>query len=117
MQKRLRLARREDFNKVYRFGKSMANHQFVLYQKTQPAVSQFRMGISVSKKVGNAVVRNRIRRVVKEIVRLRAEEIAPRVDFVLIARKPVATMGYAEIEKSLLHLLRKSGMLVKHKNR
>lgn len=111
MQKHLRLAKREEFNRVYRFGKSTANFQFVVYVMQQPKADPFRMGISVSKKLGNAVVRNRIRRVVKEIVRLHAEQIKPHHDFVLIARKPVADMEFKEIEKSLLHALKKASLL------
>lgn len=116
MQKENRLTRREDFNKVYRHGKSSANHQFVVYIMNQPAAvpgDGFRLGISVSKKVGNAVVRNRIRRLVKEIVRLNGDKIAPRTDMILIARKPAAEMEYAEMEKSVLHVLKRAGILGK----
>lgn len=113
MHKQLRLAKREDFNKVYRNRKSLANHQFVLYYMKQPAVSKFRLGISVSKKIGNAVVRNRLRRVVKEIIRHHESLITTNIDFILIARKPVAKMEYKDIEKSIIHLLKKSGLLTK----
>ncbi|UJF33314.1 ribonuclease P protein component [Paenibacillus hexagrammi] len=108
MEKKYRLARREDFNKVYRYGKSMANHQFVLYYLAQPKQEEFRLGISVSKKVGNAVVRNRLRRVIKEVIRLRKDSMPPHFDYVLIARKPAAEMDYHEIEKSLNHVIRKA---------
>ncbi|WP_127587560.1 ribonuclease P protein component [Paenibacillus koleovorans] len=111
MQKELRLAKREDFNKVYRFGKSNANFQFVVYSLPQSKIEKFRAGISVSKKVGNAVVRNRIRRVVKEILRLNADKIKPRFDLVIIARKPAADMEYREMEKSLLHALKRASAL------
>lgn len=111
MQKELRLTRREDFNKVYRYGKSSANFQFVVYSLPQTKVQRFRAGISVSKKVGNAVVRNRIRRVVKEILRHHADRIRPHVDLVVIARKPAAEMEYKEMEKSLLHALKRASLL------
>lgn len=116
MQKENRLTRREDFNKVYRYGKSAANHQFVVYFMAQPAAVEgngFRLGISVSKKVGNAVVRNRIRRLVKEIVRAHGDKIAPRTDMILIARKPAAEMEFAEMEKSVLHVLKRAGVIGK----
>lgn len=118
MQKEHRLAKREDFNKVYRQGKSVANHQFVLYYKKRQAKPEeeipFRLGVSVSKKLGNAVVRNYLRRVMKEIVRLHADHVTAGVDIILIARKPVAGMGYAEIEKSLLHVMRRAGLYDKN---
>jgi len=111
VEKNYRLAKREDFNKVYRYGKSMANHQFVLYYLPQPKLEAFRLGVSVSKKLGNAVVRNRLRRMMKEIVRLGKDQIAPHYDYVLIARKPVAEMEYHDMEKSLFHVIRKASLL------
>ncbi|HEY0827020.1 MAG TPA: ribonuclease P protein component [Bacilli bacterium] len=110
MQKEYRLAKKEDFNKVYRQGKSMGNRQFVLYYMTNAAVEHFRLGVSVSKKVGNAVVRNRIRRMLKEIVRHHAQAIKVHTDLVLIARKPAVDMAYQEMEKSVLHVLKKTSL-------
>ncbi|ETT39631.1 ribonuclease P [Paenibacillus sp. FSL R7-277] len=69
------------------------------------------MGISVSKKVGNAVVRNRMRRLVKEIVRHHEAEIAGNLDIVFIVRKGALSKDYAELEKSVLHVLRKAKLL------
>ncbi|MDF2720769.1 MAG: ribonuclease [Paenibacillus sp.] len=111
MQRELRLTRREDFNKVYRYGKSAANLQVVIYALPNSKIERFRMGVSVSKKLGSAVVRNRIRRVMKEIVRHNAERIRPHYDFIVIGRKPVAEMDYAQMEKSLLHGLKRAQLL------
>ncbi|PYI52383.1 ribonuclease P protein component [Paenibacillus flagellatus] len=111
MQKELRLTRREDFNKVYRYGKSAANQQYVVYCLPNPRIERFRMGISVSKKLGGAVVRNRIRRVLKEIARLNEAKIRSHYDFVVIARKPVTEMEYKEMEKSLMHVLKRAQLL------
>jgi len=111
VQKKLRLRNRADFSRVYRHGRSFANHQFVVYWFHKKEIEQFRMGVSVSKKVGNAVVRNRMRRVVKEIVRHHAGEIVPHIDMVLIVRKGALSLQYKELEKSILHVLRKSSLL------
>jgi ribonuclease P protein component len=111
VEKILRLAKREDFNKVYRYGKSVANHQFVLYYLPQPKLEHFRLGVSVSKKIGNAVVRNRLRRMMKEIVRLKKEQMTPQFDYILIARKPSAEMDYQAMEKSIFHVIRKASLL------
>lgn len=111
MEKKNRLTKREYFDKVYKHGKSSANHQFVLYYKAQPQQASFRLGVSVSKKLGNAVVRNRIRRVLKEIVRLNASQIPGGYDLILIARKPVVEMSYHEIEKSVFHVLKRASLL------
>lgn len=75
MEKEYRLAKREDFNKIYRYGKSMANHQFVLYYLPQPKLENFRLGISVSKS-GERGCSNRLRRMVKEIIRLKRKSDA-----------------------------------------
>ena len=111
VQKRYRLSKREDFSKVYRSGKSAANQQFVVYSMPNPDIAHFRAGVSASKKLGGAVVRNRLRRMVKEIVRNHAANIRPHYDFIIIVRKPALTMDYRGMEKSLLHLLRKGSLI------
>ncbi|CAG7643381.1 Ribonuclease P protein component [Paenibacillus solanacearum] len=113
MEKKNRLTKREYFDKVYRHGKSAANHQFVLYYKAQHGQDAFRLGVSVSKKLGNAVVRNRIRRMLKEIVRLNASRLPGGYDLILIARKPAADMEYHEMEKSVLHVIKRASLLHK----
>ena len=115
MNKQYRLAKREDFNKVYRFGKSFANQQLVLYILPRPQRENFRLGVSVSKKIGNAVVRNRLRRVMKEIIRLHKKSIVITADFILIARKPILNLSYTEIENCIIHVLKKASLYKKIK--
>ena len=111
LHKSLRLRNRADFSRVYRHGKSFANHQFVVYWFRKKEVEKFRVGISVSKKVGNAVVRNRMRRLVKEIVRHQEDRLIEHVDLVFIVRKGALNMPYKDLEKSILHVLRKASLL------
>lgn len=111
LHKSLRLRNRADFSRVYRHGKSFANHQFVVYWFRKKEVEKFRVGISVSKKVGNAVVRNRMRRLVKEIVRHQEDRLIEHVDLVFIVRKGALDMPYKDLEKSILHVLRKASLL------
>lgn len=116
MQREHRLTRREDFQYVYRHGQSAANRQFAVYYLKRPESEQgkpFRVGVSASKKIGNAVVRNRTRRLVKEIIRKHAELLPNGIDLVLIARKPAADMTFQEMEKSILHCLRCAGLIAK----
>lgn len=117
VQREHRLTRREDFNKVYRYGKSSANHQFVVYSLNRPAhvceEEGYRLGISASKKVGNAVVRNRLRRMIKEIVRLNGDKVVKGKDLILVVRKPAVEMDYAAMEKSVLHVLKRGDLLIK----
>lgn len=115
MHRKLRLRKREDFNVVYRHGRSFANSQFVVYWRkrgSDKATGTFRMGVSASSKLGGAVVRNRLRRMVKEIVRLNAGKVIADIDLILIVRKPALSLPYKEMEGSILHVLRKAGLLV-----
>lgn len=111
MQKKYRLSRKEDFTDVYRTGKSVANYQFILYYKRNEALNHFRLGISASRKIGGAVVRNRVRRRLKEIFRLHADEIQGGYDLVLIVRKAAVEMEYAALAGSVRHILKKAGLL------
>jgi len=111
MQRKLRLRSRSDFTRVYKTGSSFANSQFVVYWLKRPETERFRAGVSVSRKLGGAVVRNRIRRVVKELIRLNADKIADRTDFIVIVRRPALGMKTRDLERSLLHVLRKAGLL------
>jgi ribonuclease P protein component len=111
MHRKLRLRKREDFNVVYRYGRSFANSQFVVYWRRRSQKGTFRMGVSASSKLGGAVVRNRLRRMVKEIVRLNAGKLLEDTDLILIVRKPALSLPYKEMEGSILHVLRKAGLL------
>ena len=92
-----------DFGKVYRKGKSRANRQLVLYILNN-GTDKNRLGISVSKKVGNSVVRHRVKRLIKEAYRLNESAFARGYDLVFIARTDAAGKTYEEIEKSVLHI-------------
>ena len=107
------MRKREDFSKVYRYGKSVVNYQFVIYYKEQHIRPTFRLGISASKKLGNAVVRNRLRRTVKEIWRKHQDRIAAQYDYVVIVRKAAVQLDFHQMEKSMLHLLKKGSFLVR----
>lgn len=111
MHRKLRLRNRADFGRVYRYGKSFANRQLVVYYSFRHEVDRFRLGVSASKKIGNAVTRNRMRRVLKEIVRLHQYEIKDHVDLILIVRNGAVGMEFKELEKSVLHVLRKASLL------
>jgi len=70
-----------------------------------------RIGISVSKKVGNSVVRHRITRLVRESYRLHESVFNSGLDMVVVARKSAAEVGYFEIESALLHLAKLHGII------
>ena len=96
-----------DFRRVYRGGKSYANKYLVMYV-LENGTDQNRLGISVSKKVGNSVVRHRITRLVRESYRLHENIFNSGLDIVVGAKE----VGYAEIESALLHVSKLHRILI-----
>ncbi|GEM02136.1 ribonuclease P protein component [Halolactibacillus halophilus] len=111
MKKAYRLKSNDDFQQVFKRGTSFANRQLVLYYLPKQDQTHFRMGLSVSKKVGNAVVRNRIKRYLRQAFHELDAEIKQAHDFVIIARVPTKDLDFYEIKKSLTHVLFKSKLL------
>ncbi|TDQ38342.1 ribonuclease P protein component [Aureibacillus halotolerans] len=93
---------------MFKDGRSTANRQLVVYVKDKPGQADFRVGFSVSKKIGTAVKRNYIKRCLKEAIRHLDKDLGEK-DLIVIARKPVCSMDCAEIDKSLRHVLKKAG--------
>ena len=97
------LKKNDDFKNVYKKGKSYANKYLVMYVlKNNKEVN--RIGISVSRKVGNSVVRHRVTRLVRESYRLHENIFNSGLDIVVIGRNNAKSASYAEIESALLHL-------------
>ena len=92
-----------DFKKVYGNGKSFANKYLVMYV-LENGTERNRLGISVSKKVGNSVVRHYITRLIRESYRLHEEMFNSGLDIVVTARVNARGVRYAEIESALLHV-------------
>ncbi len=114
LQAKYRLKKRDDFRRVFQKGRSYANRQFVLYIYQRDKDGPFRVGISISRKVGNAVTRNRMKRMIKEIIRHWISEIKPNIDLVVIVRKRAAGMNYHQVKGSLRHLFNKSRLFQNH---
>lgn len=117
-----RLSRSEDFARVYRAGRSVASKYLVLYcfERTASGATELsesgpRVGFSVSKRLGTAVDRNRIKRVLREAYRGRVEGLRENVDLVLIARAPIVdlleTSGFTAVEEKVDEVLRKASLV------
>lgn len=100
------LKKTDDFERIYREGRSGGSRLFILYAAEPAPGREGRLGISVSRKVAGSVGRHRIRRLVKECFRLHISEWADR-DYIVVARKEAVGKSYHEVEDALLHLGKK----------
>ena len=97
------IMKNRDFQTVYKKGKSYANKYLVMYL-LKNNTEENRLGISVSKKVGNSIVRHRITRLIRESYRLQRDNFQNGYDIVIVARTVSKDKSYKEIESELLHL-------------
>jgi ribonuclease P protein component len=92
------------FSRLASCGKKRVNDQFVLFY-AQGKTDESRLGLTVSKKVGSAVVRNRIKRICREYFRLHRHDMTIPLDMNLVARKPVAGLTSQQVNQSLKNLI------------
>ena len=113
--RRRRLSRSAEFERVYREGRSHASRHLVLHAFPRPEARDGpRLGISVGRKVGGAVERNRMKRLLRESFWAAAGELPPGHDFVLVARPDAAQLaeqGEPAVEAALRELLAQAGLL------
>lgn len=101
-----RLLRSGDFERVYREGRRRSSKQFAVFARRTSADAPSRFGCSVKKALGGAVLRNRIRRRVREIIRLHRDKIPPGWDVVIHPRGSVTGADFAALSKELIDLIR-----------
>ena len=99
------LKKTNDFKKVYNHHHSKANRLFIMYIMKNDS-SDIHLGISVSKKVGNSVVRHRMTRLVREVFRLNQNKVIKGYDIIVIVRPSAKGHTYQEFESGLFHLLK-----------
>jgi len=104
MQRRYRLVRSKRFQQVYREGRTLV-HTLLVLRALANNLPYSRFGFVVSKRIGHAVVRNRVRRVMREAVRARIAQVPRGWDLVLIARAPIVRATFWRIGKALDRLL------------
>lgn len=99
-----------EFRRIYRKGKSAVSPQLVIYcQRNRRGHS--RLGVSVSKKLGCAVVRNRVRRRIREIYRLNKAKMLPGYDLIVVARVRAVETDYQKLDRTYLRLLEQLDLL------
>lgn len=109
MQKKFRLTSRRAFDYVHKKGKSIANNTLVLVYA--PTKYNLRVGFSVSKKIGKANVRNKIKRRLKEGFRLMIPYLDNKYNYLFIARNNAADCDYHQLVNSMQHLLNKANLI------
>lgn len=107
MNKYKSLKNNREFRKVYDNGKSLSNKFLVIFY-IKNGLSYNRVGFSTTKKLGNAIIRNRVKRLIKEAFRLNSKNVDIGYDIVFLARIRSNAANYTDIEKSVLNLLNRT---------
>lgn len=110
------IKKNHEFRRVYNKGKSAATSKIVVYCRQRRAADKNRLGITVGTKIGKAVIRNRIRRRIKEIYRLNEEKLKTGYDIVIVARVRSREAQYRELENDILKLCSKLGIVKDEKD-
>jgi ribonuclease P protein component len=106
-----RLKKNWDFRRVYRHGRTVVTRNIVLYYCPNGLIYN-RIGFAVSKKVGKSVVRNRIKRVYREALKMLEGKMRQGYDMVIIARKPAVDIEFKRAQKELYYLCRKGKIII-----
>ena len=106
-----RIKQRRDFVRARQEGRRLTGPCLVANWRSLPAESRSRLGVITAGRIGNAVVRNRTRRLLRESFRLHQHELIKPVDLVLVARAGIVGKPFAQVEKDFLTMLQKAGLL------
>ncbi|MGL4335914.1 MAG: ribonuclease P protein component [Turicibacter sp.] len=113
MQKRYRVKKSKEIEHIMRKGRSKSTPYFIVYKIQKVENKNFRVAISVGKKIGNAVTRNKVKRYIRNVMNNNKENINETYDYFIIARKGVADLDHDTFTKNLESLLRKSDVIKK----
>lgn len=105
------IKKNSDFKKVYDRKKVCADDKLILFIDKNEEMDSNRLGISVSKKVGNSVVRHTLARKLREIFRLNEDKMEKPYDIVCVCKEKAKDVDYQSLEKSFIKLCRKQGIL------
>ena len=106
-----RIKQGRDFSRVRQVGERLTTGCLVANWQRLPAQTHSRLGVITSGKIGNAVKRNRARRLLREAFRLHQVDLVCPVDLVVVARASIVGKGFAVVERDLLTTLRRAGLL------
>jgi ribonuclease P protein component len=110
LSKQVRLRKSKKFQFVYTTGKSYANKLAVLYVMPNEQ-NLLHVGFAAGKRLGCAVVRNRVKRLLREAYRLNQDKVTQGYDLILVGRQPIVKTGLADVEKAFLDLCKRARIL------
>ncbi|PKM88287.1 MAG: ribonuclease P protein component [Firmicutes bacterium HGW-Firmicutes-12] len=111
LKRRFRLKNKHEFKKTYQNGKTVANSYLVLYLIENKEIDDSKVAFAVGKRIGKAVVRNKIKRILREVYRKNMQAVKKNHYLIFIARAKIKGISYVNIEKSMLALLNKTGLI------
>ena len=110
MNKETTIKENKTFNILYKYGKSVVTKYFVIYYK-ENKISKSRLGITVSKKIGTSVKRNRAKRLIRESIRLINNKIYEGHDIIIVCRVAINDVKRQDIDRAMWYALNKSGLI------
>lgn len=115
MEKKFRLRKNCEFQHIYKVGKNYWNRNIILY-KMKNNLNETRVGFTISKKIGNAVIRNKTKRRMREAYLRSICDLKSGYDLIFIPKKHIVDISFEELEKSIRHILKISGLLERDAN-
>lgn len=109
MKKQYRVKKSKEIEQILKNKKYSSSPYFTIYKKEQSETNHFRYAMSVSKKIGNAVVRNRLKRQIRAI--MRDYDIISNVDIFIIARNKILSIDYHQMKSDIERLLKKQKLI------
>lgn len=111
MKKIYRIKKEKEFKVIIQKKKSFANRNFVIYISDKVDQPHFRVGLSVGKRVGNAVMRNKVKRLMRESLRALEKDIPSNYNLILIARPNVVNLSLPEVKQNIYHVLKLANLI------
>lgn len=109
--KKLRVKKKKDFQTLFKQGKSLANRYMAIYFMPRKENQHIRIGFAVSKKLGTAVQRNKIKRRMRAGIYPLLPQLDKQYDIIIIAREKIKGISFFDVEKNILALLLKAGLI------